>query len=86
MRGERRLGFSPGAEQGEEQDMPANALSHFRASRQLVRVARYEALSRFQNLPWRQRAKAVRMLIEELEPLPAVMERAAQEGKPYGPK
>jgi hypothetical protein len=46
-------------------------------------MARYEVLSRFQNLPWRQRAQAVRMLINELKPLPSAMDRAAKEGKPY---
>jgi hypothetical protein len=56
---------------------------HFRASKKLVLMARYEVLSRFQNLPWRQRAKAVRMLIESLEPLPHVMEEAAAKGRPY---
>ena len=56
---------------------------HFRASRALVLSARYEVLSRFQNLPWRQKAKAVRMLMELLEPLPRLMEEAAIRKKPY---
>jgi hypothetical protein len=60
------------------------ALNHFRASRDLVRLARYEVLSRFQYLPWRQRAKALRMLIGDLTPLPEMMEAAASRGKPYG--
>jgi hypothetical protein len=64
--------------------VPPKAFSHFRASRALVRVARYEVLSRFENLSWRQRAKAVRMLIEELQPLPELMESASARQKPYG--
>jgi hypothetical protein len=64
--------------------MPPNLGSHLRASRALVSVARYEVLHRFQALPWRQRAKAVRMLIEELQPLPGLMESAAARQKPYG--
>jgi hypothetical protein len=52
-----------------------------RVSRGLVLAARYEVLSRFQNLPWRQRAKAVRMLVELLAPLPIKMEEAAKKQK-----
>ena len=62
-----------------------NIRKHFRASRGLVLAARYEVLSRFQDLPWRQRAKAVRMLMVLLEPLPSLMEEAAKQGKPYSP-
>lgn len=51
---------------------------HLRASKGLVLLARYEVLSRFQVLPRRQGAKAVRTLIESLESLPAAMERAAR--------
>jgi hypothetical protein len=50
---------------------------HLRASKSLVLLARYEVLSRFQVLPWRQRAEAVRMLIESLDSVPSAMERAA---------
>jgi len=63
-----------------------NIRKHFRASRGLVLAARYKVLSRFQNLPCRQRAKAVRMLMELLEPLPSLMEKAAKQGKPYSPR
>jgi hypothetical protein len=59
---------------------------HFRVSRSLVLAARYEVLSRFQNLPWRERAKAVRMLMAMLEPLPGFMEEAAIKGEPYSPE
>jgi hypothetical protein len=58
---------------------------HFRASRGLVLEARFEVLARFQNLPWRQRAKAVRTLMELLEPIPSLMEEAAEKRKPYSP-
>ncbi len=58
-----------------------NINSHYRVSRGLVLAARYEVLTRFQNLPWRQRAKAVRMLVELLAPLPMNMEEAAKKQK-----
>jgi hypothetical protein len=54
-----------------------------RASEKLVLSARYQALSIFQDMPWRQRAKAVRMLIAYLKRVPATMERAADLKKPY---
>jgi hypothetical protein len=60
-----------------------NISSHLRVSRGLVLAARYEVLSRFENLPWRQRAKAVRMLVELLAPLPMKMDEAAKKHKPY---
>ena len=56
---------------------------HLRASRKLVLMARYEVLSRFDHLPWRQRAKAVRMLVQLLNQLPEKMEAAADRGVPY---
>jgi len=52
-----------------------NISKHFRASRAFVLSARYKVLSRFQNLPWRERAKAARMLVELLKPLPVLMEK-----------
>lgn len=58
--------------------MMRNTNSHLRVSESLVLLARYEVLSSFQVLSWRQRAKAVRMLIKSRESVPAAMEQAAR--------